>query len=413
MALIGYALRLKAPALLIFCVIFSLGHVVPILTKLGLLEISYSALPPERSDYDQQTLAMAFLACLGVVAGYFAWRGKAPTRPALIGRRWVRSDALDALPKVTWALIGVILALVTFPAGGPIAFLEINFVRVIPEHSTIATAIYLCAVICAVLATVQLVIDLQRGRHPRFVQLAVTSMIFWSMGGRLQFSVTVAAYALAMLRYRYLSKKALWILVLASALPVFATIYIRLSLQGRHTTLGESVTHTLDELSMLGSYNLAVQYVAEAGHQPLLWLSQLESLLPRAFNPDKPQQISRLFRQLFWGDELGGVPPALVGEFYIIGGLAFCMIGGLLLGHLLRRLDQLYRYPQGRSVVEQAAIFAFIPLVSFYLVRVGMDSSIFRIVLSLLVFGGLGFVIPKAAVQRFRKLSTGRQVLSS
>ena len=148
---------------------------------------------------------------------------------------------------------------------------------------------------------------------------------------------------------------------------------------------------------------LLMQYVDAFGHQYDLYLNNLLRLVPRFIYEDKPTPISMVFRQVFYGDDLGGIPPAMIGEFYIVGGLVMCLIGGFGYGLLLRMLDRNWHRLTLLSPEKQALLAVLLPIAAFDVVRVGFENSVFRIFVALvtyMVVATIGSVTAPRVVRR-------------
>lgn len=64
----------------------------------------------------------------------------------------------------------------------------------------------------------------------------------------------------------------------------------------------------------------------------------LSRFIPRSIWPEKPYTLNLLLRQFYYGDLASGVPPTLIGEFYIALGPIGIAVGGIFYGWLLRCL---------------------------------------------------------------------------
>lgn len=395
LTLIGSALLVdsalnRRPAIFSFSIIFWLGHILPMWSLAGLGFLEYEQLTFGRFETVGPVTLMILLSSLGLWYGYYVLAVGAKSAPFTGGprpnSRTASSHLLAAKALNLFWVSVVVLAMATHP-DGVLGFLSATFSRAI-NANWVSSVIYAVLVVLAVTTAYELILRLRNGMRPNYGFLLFTATGFWLLGGRLQFFITLASFAMIFLKYRKLSLQGTALYGLFALIPLNGILLLRLQQQGREISIGEAFATTFQQLSMIDSYDLAVQYVERFGHETTLYFNLPLRLLPRLFYEDKPDQISLVFRRTFFGDELGGIPPALFGEFYLIGGIIGSLIGGVLFGASLRWLDNSYKKLRAKRIEVQAATVMLIPTVAFYVPRGGLDTAIFRLFLV-----GFAFVV--------------------
>ncbi len=377
----------RGPAGLLFLSFTTLASISPIIFSAVLNVVKYEELSLFRHTSDVIIARLVLTGVASTAIGYIL----APTRSVNRIKRMQRAtnkveQVLNQARIMTFplelmsaALSIIIVTLILVQPGGLTGFIRSNLERV-PTENAFSSAIYVCAVFYCYLVCALLICSAVRSRKlPKFHMLA-SALLFWGQGGRVQFAAVLITFALVMIRYERLRSFRAVLLAVPALAAMNAILIFRLLLQGgaksgNATTLGS----TVDQLSMIGTYDLAIQYVHRFGNQWFLYLDMILQLIPRAVYPSKPLQISKIFREVFFGDSLGGIPPGLWGEFYIIGGTVGVLILGTLFGMLLKFLDLSIRTAAGRSAPMQTLVFSLVPVLGIFAPRGGFDNSIFRI----------------------------------
>lgn len=407
----------RRPALILFSLILILGHTIPIWIELILGLFNYAGLIGAREAVRPQAVHAITLTLAGTVFGYYLGL---PARSKVIASVTSAMSATAAahgrppsklyyLSLVNWLFVLLIAGLVLSFPDGVAGFLRVTFNR-LQSESGLSSMIYALSVAYSVIVTLQLVVGLPYRKIP-YVHIVLSLVVFWALGGRLHFVVTFLSYLLLCLRYNFISARVSAILTTLSLIPLNFIILLRLQTQGdTSATFTDAVRLTTEEVSMVDAYTLAVQYVEVFGHQYDLYLNNLLRLVPRFIYEDKPTPISIVFRQVFYGDDLGGIPPAMIGEFYIVGGLVLCLIGGFGYGLLLRMLDRNWHRLTLLSPEKQALLAVLLPIAAFDIVRVGFENSVFRIFVALIAYMAVATVASITAPRRVRRGQGARAV---
>ena len=131
--------------------------------------------------------------------------------------------------------------------------------------------------------------------------------------------------------------------------------------------------------SLIDHYALSKIYVAEFGFHYGGDLIQLPlKLIPRLIYPQKQLPLGIEFRKIFWGDDLGGIPPGIIGEGYIQFGLFGVFVYLTIILFAAIRVGGVdMKSHSGVGLVPAYA--AIVPYVAFNLVRGGLDVGFSRI----------------------------------
>ena len=131
--------------------------------------------------------------------------------------------------------------------------------------------------------------------------------------------------------------------------------------------------------SLIDHYALSKIYVSEFGFHYGSDLIQMPlKLIPRLIYPEKPLPLGIEFRKIFWGDDLGGIPPGIIGEGYIQFGLFGVFIYLTIILFVALRVGGVdLKSHSGVGLVPAYA--AIVPYVAFNLVRGGLDVGFSRI----------------------------------
>lgn len=405
---IGLALvawRVRGPTGMLFAIMSLMSSVVPIIAGSGLNLVKYDEFALLRRTPDQTIALIVSVALFGTLTGYFikvAMKLQHSQEP-ITARASPRS--LQRYLQVSCALLLIIaLGLAAIAPGGIVGVVTANINR-IPQENSFSSLIYAASIMYGYCVTALLITCVNRGTKLPLLHLLFSTLIFWAMGGRVQFASIVITYGLLLLRYGRLSKLTLGLLSLPVAFAMNLILVLRLESQGAAERAADSNLFKLfDQLSMIGTYDLTAQYVAKHGYNPFLYPSMIFQLIPRGIYPNKPDQISRIFRSEYFFDNLGGIPPGLWGEFLISGDLIGELVLGALFGLLIATVDMRIRNAPRYSVTGQALCFSLVPILSIFAVRGGLDNSIFRIVIVLFATAMLWAVERKLVRSRLVKL---------
>lgn len=381
------ALRHGRPGLIFLSVAILLFHALP----LAFLDPDFMS-ATLRAEINTAT-AIAGLASLGWYLGYWLLaRAPAASAPA-------REAVGSAGPKRFHALLMLaLLGLIAAAPGGPVGFAQTGFLR-LPVGSTLFSVTYALACVAA-FTTAILCAHAAAGRSaPPWVSMGMILLVFWLLGGRIQFAITGIAFGLVFLAHRRVRLRGLVLPAGIAAILVLLTLSFRLTLQGEATDLVEAIRLTLSQLSLLESYALASRFVEEAGYQGAQYWQVLQQLFPRALFPEKPLQLSRALRLMEARDGLGGLTPGLAGEAFATGGFICVAAMGIAFGGVLALLDNAYRALAGLRPLTQALVVSLIPLLAIFALRGGFDTAIFRLAILLLAaaIGSLWRTYPRPA----------------
>lgn len=373
----------RSPGLFIFSLFALFGHMIPLLDVSGIPILEYDIRRAVFALYPHELIIIITVFTLFFSLGYFALFHSDGILKSKVVSKAANGGGIN-LWIANWAVLVCIALLIFYHPFGWEEFIRNNFLRT-PVPNEFSTFIYILSVSYAFLTTYQLAFDL-KNKSITYFQPITCLVLFFLLGGRIQFIITAATYLVLLSRYDRISLKSLAAILIVCMAPVTYIIQTRLTLQRNIVSFWDMFGNQLNDLSMLDSYRLALQFAHEFGHQPLIYFQQALQIVPRSLIGDKELQLSVLFRQTFYGDDLGGHPPGMVGEFYLIGGVAACAVGGLAFGWLLRRLDEGFARLPEMSIARQALVASFLPFMAFYFVRVGLDSTVFRGVLLILTF---------------------------
>lgn len=388
--MIAFAVRNKLPTLLMFSGFSALAQGIPLAFGPLLHIFEYSQLGAAKSSYADDSVGIASISLLGTAIGYILSRARRSDTlrynrsPATLKHQFSKEPSLNK--AISYVLLLSILVAIMFYPDGPIGFVRKNLERV-PIESSLNSLIYMLIITFGFVILACTIEALRSNRRLPRLSILISLMLFASIGGRVQFVIQLLTYLLAFRQFGRLTNNVRIIMIASFAvLASFTILYLRLSLQGANPTFDSMAETTFNQLSMLDAYNLAAQYVAQAGNHVALYVDAIQQLVPRAIFEDKPTQISKVFRYMFFLDQLGGIPPGLFGEFYIMGSYLGCLAWGVIFGVIMQRLDLLYGTPSSQTALGQALTASFIPIVAIFLPRGGLDNSVFRIAITLSVF---------------------------
>lgn len=228
-----------------------------------------------------------------------------------------------------------------------------------------------------------------------FLALAFGTLIFLSgRGSLLQFLLSVLIVRSVFTQRRTGLKLHVLVFPLVVLMVAVGGLSIRNSAQqgiplrdALQQTSQNALSTVTSPFAIYDQYLLAKEYVALNGHDHgLLYAEVLTRPVPRSFWPEKPLPLSIRVREQFWGDRLGGTPPGLPGEAFIAFGYVGFLLVPPLLGLLVWWLEAMFRMSakENRLVLLPALL---VPIVSFSLVRSGVDVAFARLVIYLFVLG--------------------------
>ncbi|MBN9334331.1 hypothetical protein [Devosia sp.] len=329
--------------------------------------------------YRDTAIAIAVIIGPAFYLGYWALaRAPTPSPPP---------ERVSTPPRRIHGLLLLILAgLIAVSPGGLPGFAEAGFLRV-PVESPLHSTIYALACVAAFTTTIQSVHAAAGRTAQPWLSMAIVLLVFWMLGGRTQFVITGIAFGLVLLSHRRLGMRGLLMPILAAGLLSLMTLSFRLSLQGQTTDLAATTLMSLSQLSLLEGYALAARIVDEAGHQVGHYWTTALQLLPRALFPEKPLQLSRALRFMAARDTLGGLTPGLAGEAFAAGGLIWVAATGIAFGGTLAVVDNAYRRLPQLGLVSQALVVCLLPLLAIFVMRGGLDTTIFRLAILLFTAG--------------------------
>ncbi|MBY6140973.1 oligosaccharide repeat unit polymerase [Leisingera daeponensis] len=121
-------------------------------------------------------------------------------------------------------------------------------------------------------------------------------------------------------------------------------------------------------------------YVDYQGHDyGMQFINYLGRFIPRSIWTEKPDVFGVAMRVFFSGDRLSGVPPTMAGEWYIAFGGTGILLGGILLGFILRVCDKLWLLARTQSHAVIPAVF-LTGTVPVRMVREGMEIGVFFLI---------------------------------
>ena len=193
-----------------------------------------------------------------------------------------------------------------------------------------------------------------------------------------------------------------WLLYSSLAIAIVSTsgsmIYLRYKNQSAQATFDYSLINVVDAsytgLPFIDHFQLTREFVQEYGFDYGQSYANLITLpIPRSIWEEKPLQVSRVFREAYWGDSSGGIPPGLFGESYLAVGWAGVMFVSLAYGVILRKIGLRYRISSNDSF-QVATIATLGSAIGFVLIRGGLDIGVYRvglIIASLLICQKIAF----------------------
>lgn len=287
--------------------------------------------------------------------------------------------AEDTLAEhVNAATLVVTLGLASTLPGGIVGLALAGFER-IPVDNFRFSLTYASACVLSFTVLVTLITRMQRNMPAPWLSMILLLGLFWILGGRAQFFVTLGSLALCFLGY---GKGRLLPLMMGAglfALVAVLTLHFRLSLQGSDVTLLETLKESLAQLSLLDGYAIALRYVEVFGVHPGLYLETLQQIIPRAIDPEKPEQLSALLRHMVSGDDLGGLTITVFGEFFVVGGFPALAVLGVGFGLSVGALDVAFQQLKAYAPSVQAALVLMIPMLGAFVLKAGFDNAIFRL----------------------------------
>lgn len=385
--LVGLARVRLFSAMGIFAVYFLAGVVTPyLLYRIAGFRVDNTILPMERLPID---LAFGYmvLGLLGVIAAFTITRRLA-TAPDLMPT--LRNDRLLSFLSVGAILSGIIYFAIVVSVTGSLS--EALFLA--QRRARVESSLYNFALIFSFSAQVYGVFAFhlmaQRGNWRSLsgalvVGAVVTALLIaFASGGR---SITVLLL-IAFSWDRLVRLKSAQVAAVATLGAIGIAGLSKAVLELRYAAQGSAKAGSLDfaeiattGLAFVDHMGLAIDYAAARGHSyGESYVNALGLIIPRDLWPDKPLQISILFREFFFGDIAGGVPPGWFGEAYVAFGVLGVVIAGLVLGFLIGRLDNANDHIRHTDAPLIAAATGFlVPLVSYALVRGGFDIGAIRI----------------------------------
>lgn len=168
----------------------------------------------------------------------------------------------------------------------------------------------------------------------------------------------------------------------------------------------EFLSNSTKTFPIIDDYVLSKKYVLDNGHDyGYQYLSYFSRLIPREVWPDKPEVLGLKFREHFFKDKLGGIPPGFFGELYVASGLIGLLIGSFLLGMFIGQLIELYELTfisPGRSILyvillQNFALEIFYSGLEIVLFKAIID--IFNLYLILFLCRRIGWVITENKLQ--------------
>lgn len=377
------------PALVLLAATLLASHALPLLTIAGDPLASASLLARLET-----VAAIAVVASLCWVAGY--WLCTRPTQAMPV----VTLDPTPRAMPIHWLLALLLSILIVTSPGGIIGFAQRGFLR-LPVETLHFSLTYALACLFAFTTALAAVAAAQKNSRPPWLSMALILGIFWLLGGRVQLVITALAFALVFLAHGRVD----WPKLLLPGLAVLGlsalTLIFRLTLQGDAIDPLSALGLMASQISLLEGYALSVRFVEEHGHHLGHYWETMQQILPRALFPDKPLQLSRALRLMEARDLLGGLTPGLAGEAFVAGGYIAVAAISIAFGAMLAVLDNCYRRLPTLSPLGQAAVVSILPLLVLYVLRGGLDTSIFRVaILALAVLVGLWWRSTRLALPR-------------
>lgn len=150
------------------------------------------------------------------------------------------------------------------------------------------------------------------------------------------------------------------------------------------TEVNESIVEKITgTMAIYDHFQLAKIYTDETGYDyGKLYLYNFLKPIPRDVWVDKPLSLDLTIRDYFWGDTLGGIPPGLFGEFYIVGGSLFMLVGTIGFAMLTSRFSNALPKIKRDSVLFYIYVL-IMPYWFFSLIRLGVDIFFTRTLIAL------------------------------
>jgi hypothetical protein len=352
----------RRPALILLAAAVLVSHAAPLAAPQTAATLA---------AYGDTVAMIGLLASLAWLLGYWLMAREAPDVPQLV-------TTTTAPRKFHFAVLALLAILLALAPGGIVGFAETGFLR-LPVESLLFSVTYATACLAAFTTTMLCIAAAaNRARAPYF-SIAVVLLVFWLLGGRVQLVITALSFALAFLAHgRVRAGRLILPGLLVSGLAVL-TLTFRLNLQGEAIDPLEAAGLMARQLSLLEGYALAARFVDDAGTQAAHYWQTAQQILPRAFFPDKPPQLSRALRFMEARDTLGGLTPGLGGEAFVSGGLIAVVAIGLAFGAALAALDNCWLRLATLSPLSQSLVACLLPLLAIFVIRGGFDTAIFRL----------------------------------
>lgn len=368
------------PAFFIFSLFSLLSIVIPVMTYeiTGSREVLASGI--DSIYLIDESIKIGLIGLVGVFFGYvfreIVWQ--TPTRlhgnPHLLNKKY-----FEFIRRLNIGIFGVIFLIYVVNPLGPVGFIEAGFRR-LPLEGFIFSFLYSLNVVVSV-TTLLIFVECQSRRvRPPYVQIIASVGLFWILGGRVQFIITLLPYLLALgAAGRLTAWKLALAIIFAGSLSV-VTLLLRYQVQGTQSLSFSAALATFaSQFELLSGYNIAASYTQVYGNDPLLYGKFLMQVIPRAIFPDKPEQLTSFLRYFIKGDDLGGLTVGLFGEFFVAFGFVGCAVCGAIYGYGLSKLDAVFRSQRIISAVTKAYCYVMIGIATAYVMRGGVDSSVFRL----------------------------------
>jgi hypothetical protein len=352
----------RRPALILLAAAVLVSHAAPLAAPQTAATLA---------AYGDTVAMIGLLASLAWLLGYWLMAREASDAPPLV-------TTIAAPGQFHFAMLAFLAILLALAPGGIVGFAEAGFLR-LPVESLLFSLTYATACLAAFTTTMLCIAAAaNRARAPYF-SIAAVLLVFWLLGGRVQLVITALSFALAFLAHgRVRAGRLILPGLLVLALAVL-TLTFRLNLQGEAIDPLEAAGLMARQLSLLEGYALAARFVDEAGTQAGHYWQTAQQILPRAFFPDKPPQLSRALRFMEARDTLGGLTPGLAGEAFVSGGLIAVVAIGLAFGAALAALDNCWLRLATLSPLSQSLVACLLPLLAIFVIRGGFDTAIFRL----------------------------------
>lgn len=204
-----------------------------------------------------------------------------------------------------------------------------------------------------------------------FVMIALIMLVISKKHLRLTIATTLAAIASAIL--------VVIVIVGGYALRISAQKSIPLSV-AMEQAIPDSMLIVSGTFPLLDMYSGAYVLARDEG------LSYGENIIniggrfiPRDIWPTKPDIVAIEIRKHVYGDRLSGAPPTVFGEFYYAFSWLGLLIGGLVLGSLIKLVDALRNYVVHFPIA--AGIYFYLSFqISFGIVKSGFENSLFHVI---------------------------------